>query len=81
MAQPRKAMQAVIDHRLKREAKVLSTVREHGPATLEQLLPFAYDDVDPRLLPVAARSLLAHLNKLHVEGVVSEATGHWRVSP
>ena len=80
MAQPRKAMQAVIDHRLKREAKVLSRVREHGPATLEQLLPFAYDDVDPRMLPVAARSLLAHLNKLHVDGVVSEATGHWTVT-
>ncbi len=78
MAQPRKAIQAVIDHRLKREAKVLSVVRAHGPATLEQLLPFAYDDVDARLLPVAVRSLLAHLNKLQVDGVVSEATGHWR---
>ncbi|MBT9525980.1 MAG: MBL fold metallo-hydrolase [Rhizobacter sp.] len=80
MAQPRKAMQAVIDHRLKREAKVLSMVREHGPATLEQLLPFAYDDVDPRMLPVAARSLLAHLNKLHVDGVVGEVTGHWKLT-
>lgn len=80
MAQARKALQAVIDHRLKREAKVMSMVREHGPATLEQLLPFAYDDVDPRMLPVAARSLLAHLNKLHGDGVVTEATGHWRLS-
>jgi glyoxylase-like metal-dependent hydrolase (beta-lactamase superfamily II)/8-oxo-dGTP pyrophosphatase MutT (NUDIX family) len=80
MAQPRQAMQAVIDHRLKREAKVVCVVREHGPATLEQLLSFAYDDVDPRLLPVAARSLLAHLSKLHVDGVVSEATGHWRLA-
>jgi glyoxylase-like metal-dependent hydrolase (beta-lactamase superfamily II) len=80
MAQPRKAMQAVIDHRLKREAKALGMVREHGPVTLEQLLPFVYDDVDPRMLPVAARSLLAHLNKLHADGVLSEATGHWRLS-
>lgn len=80
MAQPRKAMQAVIDHRLKREAKAFGMVREHGPATLEQLLPFVYDDVDPRMLPVAARSLLAHLNKLHGDGVVTEALGHWRVT-
>jgi len=80
MAQPRKAMQAVIDHRLKRESKVMSVLREHGPATLEQLLPHAYDDVDHRMLPVAARSLLAHLDKLRTDGVASEVQGHWRVS-
>jgi glyoxylase-like metal-dependent hydrolase (beta-lactamase superfamily II)/8-oxo-dGTP pyrophosphatase MutT (NUDIX family) len=79
MAQPQKALQAIIDHRLKREAKVLDSVRAHGPATLEQLLPHAYDDVDPRMLPVAARSLLAHLQKLHGEGGVTESVGHWRV--
>jgi glyoxylase-like metal-dependent hydrolase (beta-lactamase superfamily II)/8-oxo-dGTP pyrophosphatase MutT (NUDIX family) len=79
MAQPQKAMQAVIAHRLKREAKVLSALREHGPATLEQLLPFVYDDVDPRMLPVAARSLLAHLGKLGGDGAAVEAVGHWRV--
>jgi glyoxylase-like metal-dependent hydrolase (beta-lactamase superfamily II)/8-oxo-dGTP pyrophosphatase MutT (NUDIX family) len=77
MAQPHQAVQAVINHRLKREAKVLATLRAHAPATLEQLLPHAYDDVDPRLLPVAARSLLAHLDKLRTEGVAVERTGHW----
>lgn len=80
MAQPQKAMQAVIDHRLKREGKVLQSVRDHGPATLEQLLPIVYDDVDPRLLPVAARSLLAHLGKLAVDGVATETVGQWRVA-
>lgn len=80
MAQPQKALQALIAHRLKREAKVMCALRDKGPATLEQLLPFVYDDVDPRMLPVAARSLLAHLNKLRGDGVVVEAVGHWRVS-
>lgn len=80
MAQPRKAMQAVIDHRLKREAKVMGVLREHGPATLEQLLPFVYDDVDPRMLPVAVRSLLAHLGKLASDGVAGEVAGRWAVS-
>ena len=79
MAHPQRALQAVIDHRLKREAKVLQTVQAHGPATLEQLLPAAYDDVDPRMLPVAARSLLAHLNKLRSDGAAVETEGHWRV--
>jgi glyoxylase-like metal-dependent hydrolase (beta-lactamase superfamily II)/8-oxo-dGTP pyrophosphatase MutT (NUDIX family) len=81
MAQPRQAMQGVIDHRLRREAKVVRALRAHSPATLEQLLPWVYDDVDPRMLPVAARSLLAHLNKLRGEGGVSEATGQWQISP
>lgn len=80
MAQPRKAVQAVIDHRLKREAKVLCALREHGPATLEQLLPHAYDDVDPRMLPVAARSLLAHLGKLRSDGRTDERAGLWSVA-
>jgi glyoxylase-like metal-dependent hydrolase (beta-lactamase superfamily II) len=80
MAQPRRVVQGVIEHRLKREAKVLATLRAHGPATLEQLLPHAYDDVDPRLLPVAARSLLAHLDKLRTDGVAVDADGHWALS-
>jgi glyoxylase-like metal-dependent hydrolase (beta-lactamase superfamily II) len=78
MTQPQKVVQGVIDHRLKREAKVRLALRERGPATLEQLLPEVYDDVDPRLLPVAARSLLAHLAKLSVEGEALEAGGQWQ---
>jgi glyoxylase-like metal-dependent hydrolase (beta-lactamase superfamily II) len=80
MAQPKLAVQSVIDHRLKREAKVLATLKAHTPATLEQLLPHAYDDVDPRMLPVAARSLLAHLDKLRTDGVATEEAGHWALA-
>lgn len=78
MAQPQRALQALIKHRLQREAKVLRVLRAHGPGTLEQLLPLVYDDVDPRMLPVAARSLLAHLNKLrHDAAVVADPLGAW----
>ncbi|MGY4827489.1 MBL fold metallo-hydrolase [Sphaerotilaceae bacterium SBD11-9] len=80
MAQPRKAFEAVIAHRLKREAKVLHVLRWHSPATAEQLLPVVYDDVDTRLLPVALRSLVAHLGKLVHDGVATEANGLWRIS-
>ncbi|MET0335185.1 MAG: MBL fold metallo-hydrolase [Rhizobacter sp.] len=80
MAEPHRAVQGVIDHRLKREAKVLATLRAHGPGTLEQLLPQAYDDVDPRLLPVAARSLLAHLDKLRTDGVADERANVWSMA-
>jgi glyoxylase-like metal-dependent hydrolase (beta-lactamase superfamily II)/8-oxo-dGTP pyrophosphatase MutT (NUDIX family) len=80
MAQVRHTLQAVIDHRLRREAKVVSALRDHGPATLEHLLHPVYDDVDRRMLPVAARSLLAHLNKLRGDGTAVEAEGRWRLS-
>lgn len=65
------SIRQLIAHRLNREAKVMKAVREAGPATVEGLLPKAYDDVDPAIHPVAARSLLAHLLKLKSDGMVS----------
>lgn len=71
----------IVAHRLKREAKVLAKVREFGPATLDALVTRVYDDVDPRLHPLAKASLLAHLQKLAAEGVVAlDATQLWRAA-
>ena len=51
-------------HRLKREAKISAVVAANPQATVDDWLPQAYDDVDPRVWPVAKRSLLAHLERL-----------------
>ncbi len=51
-------------HRLKREAKIAAIVAAHPKGTVDDWLPLAYDDVDPRVWPVAKRSLLAHLERL-----------------
>jgi recombination protein RecT len=51
-------------HRLKREAKIAAAMKALPDASLEALLPKAYDDVDARLWPVAARSLAAHVARL-----------------
>lgn len=51
-------------HRLKREAKIAAVVAAHPQGTVDDWLPRAYDDVDPRAWPVAKRSLLAHLERL-----------------
>lgn len=63
---------AVIDwyvaHRLEREAKVLAALAAHGPATVDDLVPLVYDDVDPERYEVASHSLHAHLRKLGAEG-------------
>jgi len=51
-------------HRLKREAKIAAVVAAHPQGTVDDWLPLAYDDVEPRVWPVAKRSLLAHLERL-----------------
>lgn len=67
----------IVAHRLKREAKVLATVREHGPATLDELVKRAYDDVDPRVHGLAKSSLLAHLQKLEADARVTVRDECW----
>jgi len=51
-------------HRLKREAKIAAVVAAKPEGTVDDWLPLAYDDVDPRAWPVAKRSLLAHLERI-----------------
>ena len=63
---------AVIDwyvaHRLEREAKVLDALSARGPATVDELVPVVYADVDPERFDIARHSLHAHLRKLASEG-------------
>ena len=80
MAQPQRAIEGIVAHRLKREAKVVNALRELGPADAETLLARVYDDVKPQLLAMALRSLRAHLYKLRDDGVARETDGHWALS-
>jgi hypothetical protein len=77
MAQPREAMAAIVAHRLKREAKVVAALDEHGPAPLPVLLGAVYADVPAHLHPMALRSLTAHLLKLQAERHADESDGRW----
>ena len=79
IAEPRAAMEKVIAHRLKREAKVVAAMQSHGPATLAALLPHVYDDVPAKLHPMALRSLTAHALKLRDDGRASDSAGAWRL--
>lgn len=51
-------------HRLKREAKILAVMQAHPEGTLDDWVTRAYDDVPPRMWPVAKRSLLAHVSRI-----------------
>ena len=65
---PVKEIEGLIEHRLKRETKVLSKLNNTGPVDLDRLTVQVYDDVDASLHPVARYSLWAHLLKLEQEG-------------
>jgi glyoxylase-like metal-dependent hydrolase (beta-lactamase superfamily II) len=68
---PHAEVERLIRHRLRREEKVRQAVLEAGRgATLETLLPSAYDDVPRALHDMAARSLQAHLDKLVEDGEI-----------
>jgi len=67
----------LVRHRELREYRSLLAVRELGTATLEALTPIVYDDVPPFKHPWAARSLLAHLEKLRTDGAILEKDGEW----
>ena len=71
-------LDALVAHRLRREAKVLGAITG-SPQPIEALLLRAYDDVPPALHGVAARSLLAHLLKLRDEGRAQEQGEGWRI--
>jgi recombination protein RecT len=59
-----RAIAALKAHRLKREAKIIAAMKNKPNASNEDLLPLAYDDVDAKIWPVAARSLAAHLQRI-----------------
>ena len=58
-----------VAHRLAREETVAAALAAHGgPATVAELLPVAYGDVDEARHKVATFSLWAHLQKLVADG-------------
>lgn len=74
---PQSTIQRIIDHRLWREAKVISALSHQHGYTLENLVPIVYEDVPPGVYPIAAHSLLAHLLKLEQEKRVTKNSGQW----
>ncbi len=64
IAQAAQAIAALKAHRLKREAKIVRAMQDHPDGTLDDWVVQAYDDVPPRMWPVAKRSLLAHVQRI-----------------
>ncbi len=69
---------ALAAHRREREAKVVDAMRAAPGSTPQALVPPVYGpELDARLVPAAARSLLAHLIKLEAEGMARREGERW----
>ena len=60
-------------HRLRREAKIIDVMRAQPEGSMDDWVRLAYDDVDPRIWPVAKRSLLAHVDRVRELGLVHQS--------
>lgn len=81
IADPQAKLAEYVAHRLEREQQILSALQSFPQgATIPTLVSIIYADVDPRLHPVAAHSVAAHLLKLEREGRVKQGAEEiWRL--
>ncbi|HEX8194308.1 MAG TPA: MBL fold metallo-hydrolase [Allosphingosinicella sp.] len=73
---PRDHVSRLIEHRRMRERQILDVLGS-GETRIHAMVPHLYKDVDPRLHPAAARSVLAHLIDLESRGLVRSAGEAW----
>ena len=74
-----KLVRQYLRHRAQRESALLKALDAEGPARPEDLVPGVYWEIDPRMRPLATRSLLAGLQKLAEDGVAAvDQEGLWR---
>lgn len=70
VANPYEKIDEYISHRLQREELILDAVR-NGAATPTEVVARAYIDVSPKAHAMAERAVLAHLEKLEADGLVT----------
>lgn len=71
VSEPQVRCRELIAHRQGREAQILDRLRQRGPSDAKALAATIYTDIDARLLPAAARNVLAHLIDLHGKSIVT----------
>lgn len=78
ISDPQAKLAEYITHRMQREQQIIEAL-EVLPAgvTILQVVQHIYTDVDPRLHPIAAWSVEAHLLKLEREGLVERLDDGW----
>jgi len=80
---PQRLVRGMLGHRKQREGQIMRLLRA-TPLTIPAMVDRMYVGLDPRLVPAAERSVLAHLYDLRSRGVVMPGSddalgGVWRI--
>src|SRR5687767_15366979 len=67
-----------ISHRLERETNIMKAIGQ-GAGFVADIVKAVYTDVPEKMHQLAARSVLAHLEKLVEEGQIEEREGRYQV--
>ena len=71
---PQQLVRGMIGHRMQRERQILKRLGA-GDRTISEIVAAAYPGLDPRLVPAAGGSVLAHLRDLERRGMVEAGEG------
>jgi glyoxylase-like metal-dependent hydrolase (beta-lactamase superfamily II) len=74
---PHRWVRGMLGHRKQREGQIRRQL-EAGAATIAAMTPAMYVGLDPKLLPAAERSVLAHLIDLERRGLAQRDGEEWR---
>ena len=74
VTKPAQLIRGMVGHRLQRERQILKLVGER-PRNIPDIVANAYPGLDPRLVPAAGGSVLAHLLDLQKRGLVEPGEG------
>jgi len=77
--QPQRLLRGLLGHRRQREGQILRLLRD-APRAIPDLVARMYVGLDPRLVPAAERSVLAHLYDLRARGSIGEEGATWRIA-
>jgi glyoxylase-like metal-dependent hydrolase (beta-lactamase superfamily II) len=81
IANPYAKINEYISHRLEREQNILEDLRG-GARTPKEIVARIYTDVSPKAHAMAERAVLAHLEKLEADGLVSQTSnGSYHATP
>ena len=74
VTKPQQLVRGMIGHRMQRERQILKRL-DAGDRTISEIVAAAYPGLDPRLVPAAGGSVLAHLRDLERRRMVESGEG------
>ncbi len=74
---PQRLVRGMLGHRKQREGQIVRLLAKGAPLTLSAMTAQMYVGLNPRLIPAAERSVLAHLYDLQTRGLVREEGASW----